>query len=130
MKKIRKSTLLRKHLTLQTLLAKNPITAYKKLQKEEMVKRQKKSVVRAKSKRIRIRRSPSKRPRGALRRARKSRSKGTPGRAVRGTLKPSLSFRRKGKKGKKRDGIHIKRRVKSKIIPPSRISDIYYHSFR
>ena len=128
MKKIKNSTLLRKHLALQALLAKNPITSYKKLQKGEMAKRQKKAGA-AKSKRTRIRRSPLKRPR-VLRRALKRKSKRTPGRAVKGTSKPSLNSRRRGRKGVKRAALHIKRRVKSKIIPPSRISDIYYHSFR
>lgn len=116
--------LLGKRATEQILLVKNPITAYRQLQKQIMAKYRKKTVVSKKS--VPRRRRPARRPR--RKRPGKSRMmqlvvrKGKVGRGGGG--------RRGAKRRRRMKGTNTARMGRSSKLPPTQLNAIYARRFK
>ena len=131
MKNNKKIPLLGKQLTLKVLLAKNPISSYKKLQKSIMVKqtkrRRRSSGLKPAMAQVRRRRRPSKRP-STRRRSSKKTPRKQSGRGE-GRGNSGVGRTRKRRRIAKVNTSGIKRRRRPKI-PPSSLNAIYANSFR
>ena len=113
--------LLGKRATEQLLLKKNPITAYRELQKQKMAKYRKKVVAR-KSSISRRRRRPTRRPRRKRPPMRRVVRKGKVGRGGGGG--------RGGTKRRRVKGTNLAQTRRSSKLPPTQLNAIYARRFK